>query len=1504
MAGKKSRHRIRPKAIRRNRPGSGLLARALGPGAAALISVTPGLAQTITISPQQALPVTSANEYASNAVVDYGILDISKAGGAANIATLSGPSSGSVSLGTSVLNLTAAAGTFAGRIFDGNAGGGLAVQGGTETLSGANSYTGATAVSAGATLALSATGAIAASSGVAVAGTLDISGVTGSTQITTMTGSGTVALGGNTLALTNTADTFAGTIVDGGLQGGAGGSISIQGGTGATFTAKNTYTGATTIAAGTALTLSGSGSIANSAYVSVGGTFDISKSTAGASVRQLSETSGTGIVELGSQTLTLTGGSGPNNAFAGVIQSTGGNGNLTVAGGTQVLSGANTYTGVTTVNSGATLALSGGGLINASAGVVVNGTLDISQGSGNPQNPIATLSGSGAVKLGQYQLQLVLANDTFSGVISDGGLGGGTGGSVDLAGGTETFTGANTYTGLTNVESGNQLNLAGGGSIANSTVQVDGTLDISGTTSGTSIAALTSSINTGVVNLGARTLTLTGAGSTGATFTGLIQGTGGLTVAGGEQTLTAAETYTGATGIGNGATLALTGAGSIAASSGLADNGTFDVSGAASPVSITALAGSGSVVLGATSLTITNDTATAYSGAISGTGGLVINAGTATVTGASTYSGGTAINTATVLVGGTSALGTGAVVITNGTLGASTAGASLNNAITLAGTSDIFSTGTGTSLTLNGVISGALPLAVTGGGTIAVAGTNTYGTGSPTNTSVTGGSTLKAASDASLGNAAGGVILGDNTSSGTLLASSTFTTARTVTLAQGGGGLGATAGNTLTVSSAIAGTGALTVTGGGALALTGSNTYGSNTAGNTTVRGGSTLLVGADTALGASGGGLTLGDVGSSGTLEATATFSTARSVVIAGGGGVIDANGFVLTLTGTITQVGTLQTIGGGGSGKVVMTGPTTVNAMTVTGGTSVNSGTVNAQSGVVIANGSTFYQNGTVNVALGTVTVNGVLRGDGTINAPTTVTGTLYPGDSPGTLTFTAPVTMASTATYAIDIDGTGTGSGAGNYGRTLVTGAGNTFTAAGTIVPTLRGITGSATNTYTPPVTTSFDVVNASGGVLGTFTSLTQPAAGLPVSTRFDGLYTSKDITLWVTPANYQNLTAFGVTLTPNQQQVGAAFNALRGTAGIRVGTGSTAVLGTLFALQPSALPAAFNQVSGTVYGDALMAENQRSRAFGDMISERLASVREGVGSPTMALVNGGPGVTYWISGIGQTVSVGANGNTGYDASSGGFAVGADKALSPDLLLGMAAGAAFGTVTSNSTGGKDDLTSTFVTAYGTWSFGRSFLDGQIGMNFADNSVRRSMPIFGLQAMANPNGSGVNGSLATGHVFQAGGWQLTPMLGVRVDQANHGTVTESGASALSLAVNSKTATSVLSSLGLRAATSFELGSGYAMSLTGRAFWVHEFSDVGTTTAAAFTGSSPLNAGASNALMTFRTAHAGRDGVAGGLGLDLRTPSKAVTLYLDYGIDARSNATSQAGTMGVRVTW
>ncbi|UGB39164.1 autotransporter-associated beta strand repeat-containing protein [Frateuria soli] len=551
---------------------------------------------------------------------------------------------------------------------------------GTLTLSGTNTYGGGTTISAG-TLKVSSDANLGATTGGVTfnGGTLNNTAAFTSARAITLQGAGTLQTGANL--------TLSGVIS-------GGGGLTKTGSSTLTLSGIETYTGATDIAAGT-LVLSGAGSVASSSGVTADGTFDISGTTAGASIASLA---GSGTVTLGSKTLTLSNASG---SFGGVI---GGTGGLTLAGGSQTLSGVNTYSGATSISAG-TLMLSGAGSVAGSSGVAANGTFDI---SGTTGATIASLGGSGTVTLGSKTLTLSNASGSFGGVI------GGTGG-LTLAGGNQTLGGINTYTGNTTLEGGvltvsSDANLGGA---AGDLVFDGGTLAIS--------SAFTS----------ARDIILQGNGTlqTGANLglSGVISGSGDLAKTGSSKlTLSGINTYTGATDVTAG-TLALSGAGSLADSSGVTADGTFDISGATAGATIASLDGAGTVSLGGKTLTLSNASGT-FDGVIGGSGGLTLAGGNETLTGANTYSGGTTISGGTLSISSNASLGatTGALTLDGGTL-ENTASLALDRTLALGTGGGTLQTGAGTNLTLSGAVSGTGGLAQTGTGSLTLGGDVTTG---------------------------------------------------------------------------------------------------------------------------------------------------------------------------------------------------------------------------------------------------------------------------------------------------------------------------------------------------------------------------------------------------------------------------------------------------------------------------------------------------------------------------------------------------------------------------------------------------------------------------------------------------------------------------------------------------------------------------------------------------------------------------------------------------------
>jgi fibronectin-binding autotransporter adhesin len=1178
---------------------------------------------------------------------------------------------------------------------------------GTVILTAPETYTGGTYINSG-TLELSGNGSIADSSGVFIEGpgTFVVTNSNTPTQINTLSGSGTVSLNGGELQINQTS-TFNGVFVNGSSPG----SLIVNGsGTVVTLSGTNTYTGDTTINAGATLALTGIGSIADSSPVIDNGTFDISQSTGGAMITTLSG-SGTGTVALGSNALLITnGGAGANGTsangvfsgvFSGVI-SDGGiactsppgganctGGELAIAGGAETLAGANTYTGTTTIFSGATLALQGSGSIAASAGVLDYGTFDISLTTTGAS--ITTLAGTGTTDLGSKTLKIAAASTTYSGVIADGGFGGGTGGNLEIGGGTETLTGTNTYTGTTTIDGGADLALSGTGSISQSSGVIDnGLFDISQTLLG---AAITTLSGTGNVALGSTMLVITngGAGASGhaapGVFSGVISdsggavaGTGGmLAVSGGVETLAGVNTYTGGTLIESGATLALSGSGSIAASAGVFDDGTFDISQTTSPgASIQTLLGNGTVLLGAQELTITNGSTT-FSGVIAdggfagGTGGsLIISGGTETLTGANTYTGTTTIDAGTRLaLAGTGSIQFSSDIIDNGIFDISqtTSGASIE---TLSGgTSGIVGLGgqtltiTNGSTTFSGVIAdggivggsgGSLTVA---GGTQTLTGVNTY-TGL---TTIDSGATLALSDNGSVSQSSGVVANGtfDISAVTSIIASNPSLSGTMITTLSGGGNV-ALGGNYLAIiagaagpdgtnpagifSGVIAGSGGVIVSGSGSHEeLTGVNTY----TGGTAIINGGTLSANNSNSLGANTSQLVINN----GTLVVDASITIPQPIsfgnpgpntinlnsnnvtlsgALTGPGGFTASNGGTLNLTGTTNGLGTIilgpgttltasssassglgstpiivvPPSGGGGSPTDVFTG-----SAHVVGPLEIVNG---ATPELIILPGDTLAGNGGVNIKI-------VIQGGGTNN----------PGDAPGTITVSAPVLDLANSTYAVQIDGplssfancpaAGNPNGcANNYATTVVTGSSNTYTAAGTLAPTMTGwgAPGPLPSNYIPPVTSSFIIVQAQGGVLGSFSGLTQPALGVPGTsgglapgTRLDALYYNTGsatpitanaasspnggtasqyggnpnaIALWVTPAEYTNLSAFGVKLNQNQTQVAGALDVLRGPAGVRNTAQATWDFGYLFSVQPQSLPGVMDTLTGEVNADA--------------------------------------------------------------------------------------------------------------------------------------------------------------------------------------------------------------------------------------------------------------------------------------------------------------------------------
>ncbi|EEE0688502.1 autotransporter outer membrane beta-barrel domain-containing protein [Salmonella enterica subsp. enterica serovar Cerro] len=475
--------------------------------------------------------------------------------------------------------------------------------------------------------------------------------------------------------------------------------------------AENTYTGSTTISEGTLIATNvealGTGNVTDNATLEMntGGDFDNAISGSGQ------------VVKSGDETLTLSGA----NSYTG---------GTTISGGTLVASNVEAL-GTGDITDNATLELNTGGdfdnVISGSGQVVKSGDKTLTLSGSNTYTGGTTISGGTLVATNVEALGSGDVTDNATLEMNTGGDFtnniGGTGSVVKSGDKTLTLSGANSYTGGT---------IISGGTLVATNVDALGTGDV--------IDNATLELNTGgdfdnaisgsgqVVKSGDETLTLSGANSY----------TGGTTISGG--TLVASNVEALGTGdITDNATLELNAGGDFANNIGgtgsvvKSGDKTLTLSGSNTYTGGTTISGGTLVATNVEALGTGNVTDNAtlelstggdFANNIGGTGSVVKSGDeTLTLSGANSYTGGTTISGGTLVANNVEALGTGDVT-NNATLELNTGG-DFTNAIS--GSGQVVKSGDKT-LTLSGAnsYSGATTIS---GGTLIATHVNALGTG-------------------------------------------------------------------------------------------------------------------------------------------------------------------------------------------------------------------------------------------------------------------------------------------------------------------------------------------------------------------------------------------------------------------------------------------------------------------------------------------------------------------------------------------------------------------------------------------------------------------------------------------------------------------------------------------------------------------------------------------------------------------------------------------------------
>jgi outer membrane autotransporter protein len=672
----------------------------------------------------------------------------------------------------------------------------------------------------------------------------------------------------------------------------------------------------------------------------------------------------------------------------------------------------------------------------------------------------------------------------------------------------------------------------------------------------------------------------------------------------------------------------------------------------------------------------------------------------------------------------------------------------------------------GFNSTLSGPIVGTGGLSKIGSGTLTLTGSNSYSGGTTINAGI-----LAVFADNNLGAPNGGLSF----NGGTLENIASFTTARAMTL-NSSGTISTDPGTTLTQTGVISGVGSLTKVGAGTLTLLGTNSYSGGTAINAGI-----LAVFADNNLGAPNGGLSF----NGGTLENTASFTTARAMTLNSSGTISTDPGTTLTQTGVISGIGSLTKVG---SGTLTLVGTNTYS-----GGTVLNAGTLTV--------------NGPQALGLGNVVVNG-----GTLNA------------DPQPISIKGNYTQNAGGTLELNIGG----ASPAQHDYLNVTGNAS-----------LNGTLRLLNSGYTPNVGDVVRLVQTGGLVAGRFATFANPFTTRPGLNTIDLKYGRNFVDLVflnviVPPSPPVIIDFASFAQTPNQLAAAGLLDA------VQLDPGAADLMSFLIKEPFANLPSDFNKISP----ESLTAFYEISFSGANIqrlnLENRLEDIRNGSGGESVAgatvyLEDKADGKSsknppmlppvrekrwdFWSTSFGDFVHVDSDFNArGYKFTTGGIDLGIDYRLTDHLGFGLMG--SYAHTWSDLRPGSIDVDSARGGIYATY-FNRCFyINGGIygGYNSYDSSRR------GLQGNANGNSDGAEFStfVSGGYDFRFGHLTIGPIASLQYTNVYVDGFREKGSLA-PLSIHSDSEESLRSDVGFRASYQWRIGSVDVEPFL-KATWEHEF--------------------------------------------------------------------------------
>ena len=498
---------------------------------------------------------------------------------------------------------------------------------------------------------------------------------------------------------------------------------------------------------------------------------------------------------------------------------------------------------------------------------------------------------------------------------------------------------------------------------------------------------------------------------------------------------------------------------------------------------------------------------------------------------------------------------------------------------------------------------------------------------------------------------------------------------------------------------------------------------------------------------------------------------------------------------------------------------GKTGSSVWTLTGTTAFNGATTVDAGGLIV--------NGTLPSV---VTVNGgYLGGTGTVGGIVVNTGGIVaPGNSIGTLNVSGNVAFNAGSTFQIEINP------GGQSDKIAATGTATLNGGTVRIVPVGAGFLAN----------TQYTILTATGGVSGTFATLT--SSGSPLVTG-QLSYDANNVYFLL-----QQIGGFGTLsgLTPNQAAVAGALDQAQSGASGSLGI----AINTLAALNTPSIKAGLDDLAGQIHADgrrftADQADmfqsfmwNAGTQSRGEAVRMSATAYAEEPADPigkALSRRRAAPVQSVWFGGYGNWDKVAAS-NIAFGTSTavGGAALGVDLWNVPGFAAGLAAGASTGQLRMTGRADRIDANAGHAGIYARAESGGFNFASAISYSFAALESSRAISFLGETATASSRANTFAASLGIARPFEIA-WGLTAEPFAKADwySTHQGGFSETGAPGVNQLVQAGRFDVGYGTLGLRAHHRMMMPNGHAAQFGATLAVRHEFTGGAATTTAALEG-------------------------------------------------------------------